>query len=390
MSIGVSASDFIALPQFAWKVYKECRDSAPEFIQLAGEVQAMHAVLNELAMQHKGRRLNDESKIRLATIQKGCQEVLKSVEDKLLKYKSLGTEKKRLRDRMRWTLQRERIVMNCPKVPKALSCPLQGFQETILKASPPPWVLLNVPMSSPALPVITVITFANYRVVEDLLAASLDLQLGVPYSQVNDSVSGAVPEAIHAFQRTFPDRYGFRVRLISEALRHEASDPDNAPVIAAAQKFLVLSLVISHNLMITNLPARTCETVAEYLHSEIGLTLSILLEDSLRQLLGLLQTLISRQCRADWPVISLALSLLFLGVESMQVDIYLQSRHPRLVCESMEETAILMLADIFTASTRGFKPLTLDWDVEENVNLVEGNSNVVETLRGLQRLSQEY
>ena len=103
MSIGVSASDFIALPQFAWKVYKECRDSAPEFIQLAGEVQAMHAVLNELAMQHKGRRLNDESKIRLATIQKGCQEVLKSVEDKLLKYKSLGTEKKRLRDRMRWS-----------------------------------------------------------------------------------------------------------------------------------------------------------------------------------------------------------------------------------------------------------------------------------------------
>ena len=56
---------------------------------------------------------------------------------------------------------------------------------------------------------------------------SLDVQLGASYSQVNDSVSVAVPEAIHAFQKTFPDRYGFRVRLISEALMYEASDPDH-------------------------------------------------------------------------------------------------------------------------------------------------------------------
>ena len=105
MSIGFSPSDFIALPQFAWTVYKACRDSTIEFIQLAGEVQSMHAVLSELAIQHQQRRLNDESKMRLATIQKGCREVLKNVEERLLKCKSLGTEKKRLRDRIRWGLE---------------------------------------------------------------------------------------------------------------------------------------------------------------------------------------------------------------------------------------------------------------------------------------------
>ena len=105
MSIGFSASDIIALPQFAWTVYKACRDSATDFTQLAGEVQSMHAALSELELQQRERFLSEGSKLRLATIQKGCQEVLKSVEVELLKCKSLGTAKKRLRDRMRWSLE---------------------------------------------------------------------------------------------------------------------------------------------------------------------------------------------------------------------------------------------------------------------------------------------
>lgn len=105
MSLGFSASDLLALPQFAWKVYKACRDSAADFTQLASEIQSMHTVLNELATQHRRRCLTDESISRLVTIQKGCQEILKSVEDQLLKYKNLGTGKKRLRDKLRWSLE---------------------------------------------------------------------------------------------------------------------------------------------------------------------------------------------------------------------------------------------------------------------------------------------
>ena len=160
-------------------------------------------------------------------------------------------------------------------------------------------------------------------------------------------------------------------------------------MISAALNFLVLSLVRSHDIRII-FPKRASDAVREYLYLEIDLTLSILLEDSLKRLLDLLQDLISRQSRADWPAISLALCLLFFGVENMQVDIYLRSSHASLLCNKMEETAILMLTEIFWASTRGFKPLTLDWDVEENASLVEGNVGAVQTLRGMQCLSQEY
>ena len=50
--------------------------------------------------------------------------------------------------------------------------------------------------------------------------------LGTPYSDDNDAVSAMIPEAIRAFQDTFPDKYGFRVRLISEALKYETCHPD--------------------------------------------------------------------------------------------------------------------------------------------------------------------
>ena len=152
---------------------------------------------------------------------------------------------------------------------------------------------------------------------------------------------------------------------------------------------MILSLVQSHSFSFM-LPSRTSHTVHEFLYNEVEFALSILLEDSLKRFLALLQTLICRQRRADWPAISLALCLLFFGVESMQVDIHLRYETASLDCKSMEETAILMLAEIFIASTRGFNPLILDWDVEEKAKLVEGNKSAVEICRGLQSLSQQY
>lgn len=105
MSIGFSASDFIALPQFAWTVYQGCRDSANDFTELASEVQSLHAVLSELAILLRETSLSDGSKVRLDTIQNGCRSVLQSVEHELSKYKSLGTNNKRVRDKMRWGME---------------------------------------------------------------------------------------------------------------------------------------------------------------------------------------------------------------------------------------------------------------------------------------------
>lgn len=116
MSIGFSASDCIALPQFAWQVYRTCRDASGEFEDLASDVESMHEVLKDVQTLVENHMLDDASKIRLATVLKGCHEVLKSLDSKLEKHKSLGTNKKRIWDRLRWGMEsvgdvRARLVL---------------------------------------------------------------------------------------------------------------------------------------------------------------------------------------------------------------------------------------------------------------------------------------
>ena len=102
MSFGVSLSDFIALPEFAWRVYKACRDSASEFAGLSNEILLFHNALSEVNSLASRVVLPEQSQIRLATALKGCHELLEAIESRLLKYKSLGTKKKRIRDRVGW------------------------------------------------------------------------------------------------------------------------------------------------------------------------------------------------------------------------------------------------------------------------------------------------
>ena len=105
MSFGLSASDFIALPSFAWQVYKSCRDSSGDFTELSSEVASLHAVLCEVNALVSHYPLSEESTKRVGLVLKGCRDVLKSIDSQLEKYTSLGTSKKRLRDRTRWAME---------------------------------------------------------------------------------------------------------------------------------------------------------------------------------------------------------------------------------------------------------------------------------------------
>lgn len=105
MSFGISATDGIALPQFAWQVYKTCRDSPSDFKELSGEVNSMHAALREVEDLVGRHSLSEASKIRLDILRSGCRDLLKSLEKHLARYKSLGAEKKRIRDRLRWGME---------------------------------------------------------------------------------------------------------------------------------------------------------------------------------------------------------------------------------------------------------------------------------------------
>ena len=93
------------------------------------------------------------------------------------------------------------------------------------------------------------------------------------------------------------------------------------------------------------------------MYTEATYVLSDLLEKSLENLLQTLQRSLSARKRDDWPVICLALLLMFFAVVSMQVDIYLRSSKVPIMCEGMEMRSILVLAKFLKlaqqASTHG-------------------------------------
>lgn len=166
-------------------------------------------------------------------------------------------------------------------------------------------------------------------------------------------------------------------------------------VLQQARQFLILSLFVGHNpryyySIFGGTPWPAGVDVKHFGHSEAIYALSILLEKNLEDLLNNLQILLSARRRANWPVICFALSLIFFAAESMQVDIYLRSSKASVMCEAMEMRAILVLAELFKASTAGFDPLCLDWTKEQNAELVENDEAAIMSLKALQNLSHEY
>ena len=162
-----------------------------------------------------------------------------------------------------------------------------------------------------------------------------------------------------------------------------------------ARQFLTLSLLVAHNprccySVVRGTPWYARDDIDGFVYTEAMYALSLLLEKSLEDLLDTLQLLLSARKTANWPVICFALSLIFFAAESMQVDIYLRSSKAPVMCEAMEMRSILVLAELFKASTAGFDPLCLDWTKEQNAELVENDEAAIMSLKALQSLSHEY
>jgi hypothetical protein len=92
MSIALSPSDFIGIPQFAWNVYKACRDCTGDYRALAGEVASLHRVLSEVAESVKEFELSLRSTERLAILGKGCQDVLENLDKTIASYDAMKSE----------------------------------------------------------------------------------------------------------------------------------------------------------------------------------------------------------------------------------------------------------------------------------------------------------
>jgi len=119
MSIGFGLCDFVAIPAYAWKIYRACRNSSEEFNNLATEVASLHTVLKETQeyVSEWGARFGPDREAQLAILGKGCHEVLQDLERLLQRYESLGTHTQWTWDRMRWGAEdiaraRQRLSVN--------------------------------------------------------------------------------------------------------------------------------------------------------------------------------------------------------------------------------------------------------------------------------------
>ena len=103
MSFGFSIGDFIAVPAFAYRVYKLCKDSTAEFQDVSGLVISLHCVLKEVAKFSED--LDPDQQEQLVIVGSRCHDVLKELERLLIKYATLSTKKFRIWDKLRWGLE---------------------------------------------------------------------------------------------------------------------------------------------------------------------------------------------------------------------------------------------------------------------------------------------
>ena len=166
-----------------------------------------------------------------------------------------------------------------------------------------------------------------------------------------------------------------------------------------ARKFLMLCLMISHKPQIclgeqTEWLHRRLEAHRGYgfMYERTDVLLSTLLQLSLKDYLRVLEQRLFHGERKMWPTICLSLCLVFFGVESMQVDVYL--RHTRedaeRECESMKRTSLDVLAELFRKHTSGSSPLDLDWEEPANHALVDSDTRLILCLRRLQEVQEKY
>lgn len=103
MSFGYSVGDFAALEQLAWKIYRACKDDAPEgFNDISQEVLYLHTVLRGIEEKYSGALFSATQQSRLENIRNGCGAVLENLQATLDKHKSLGKKSKRTWDRLGW------------------------------------------------------------------------------------------------------------------------------------------------------------------------------------------------------------------------------------------------------------------------------------------------
>ena len=116
---GFGVGDFVAVGTLAWSVYISCKfqphpgyqpsktfagKTAPaSFENIRGEVFSLYTILKTCDDTLFNRPLQPTNAEGLVDVKDGCVKVLMDLQRLVDKYKSLGTQSKRTRDRMKWS-----------------------------------------------------------------------------------------------------------------------------------------------------------------------------------------------------------------------------------------------------------------------------------------------
>lgn len=86
-------------------VYRSCRDAPESFGNISIEVLSLNAVITEIVEILSKEQMTPARTNNLAVITRGCEKVLKDLQALVDKYENLGTNSKRVWDRMKWGLE---------------------------------------------------------------------------------------------------------------------------------------------------------------------------------------------------------------------------------------------------------------------------------------------
>ena len=107
MSFGFSISDFESIAKYSWKIYKACKGASSDFEEISREALSLHVVLKELedAVGDPTSLVNraaDSKKRELLQSIRNCRKTLGILDNLVQKYHSLGTDKERKWDIIRF------------------------------------------------------------------------------------------------------------------------------------------------------------------------------------------------------------------------------------------------------------------------------------------------
>ena len=107
MSFGFAVGDILAVSNFAWTLYRSCKGASEEFQEISREVITLHTGIKELEEDACNpdsllNRVGKSRKSELETLLQSCMTVLRQLQRLVTRYQNLGTNHKRVWDRVKF------------------------------------------------------------------------------------------------------------------------------------------------------------------------------------------------------------------------------------------------------------------------------------------------